>query len=93
MLFLKFINFYFLEQRITSAETPTDDGAKQGSITQLNDTNPNISRVTDNTSMKKLFQYKKGPLIGKGAYGEVFECLSLNTGELLAVKSFKVIVK
>ena len=30
-------------------------------------------------------------MIGKGSFGEVYECLNLNTGELLAVKTVKVI--
>ncbi len=57
----------------------------------LNDTYPTTTPTTaDTTSFKRLFQYKKGPLIGKGTYGDVYECLNLNSGELLAVKSFKV---
>ena len=44
----------------------------------------------DDLDYKKPFQYKKGPLIGKGCYGDVFECLNLSSGELLAVKSVKV---
>jgi len=39
---------------------------------------------------KKSAHYKKGPLIGKGSSGEVYECLNLNTGELVAIKEIKV---
>ena len=35
-------------------------------------------------------EYKKGPMIGKGAFGRVFECLNVKNGELLAVKTYKV---
>lgn len=35
-------------------------------------------------------KYKRGQLIGKGTFGEVYQCLNLNTGELMAVKSVKV---
>lgn len=57
----------------------------------LNDTYPTTTPTTaDTSSFKRLFQYKKGPLIGKGTYGDVYECLNLNSGELLAVKSFKI---
>jgi Protein kinase domain. len=48
------------------------------------------SHTTGDTSPRKLFSYKKGPLIGKGSFGEVYECLNQTTGELLAVKSVKV---
>lgn len=54
------------------------------------DTNSNISPTFDDIDSRKSFQYKKGPLIGKGGYGEVYECLNLSTGELLAAKSVKV---
>lgn len=72
-------------------EAANEEAIRHGSISHLNETNGNISRTTAEASnVKRLFQYKKGPLIGKGTYGEVYECLNLNTGELLAVKSFKV---
>jgi serine/threonine protein kinase len=48
------------------------------------------SFTTDTSPRKTAFQYKKGPMIGKGSFAEVFECLNLNTGELLAVKSVKI---
>lgn len=70
------------------SETTHEDLNRQ--VTTLNETNMNMSRTSDVSGMRKLFQYKKGPLIGKGTYGEVYECLNLNTGELLAVKTFKI---
>lgn len=36
-------------------------------------------------------KWKRGDLIGKGAYAEVFQCMNLKTGELMAVKHFTVI--
>ena len=32
------------------------------------------------------FQYKFGDMVGKGAFGKVFQALNLNSGELMAVK-------
>lgn len=40
---------------------------------------------------KKLcINYQKGELIDKGAFGEVYQGLDLNTGQLLAIKTVKV---
>jgi len=55
------------------------------------ETNANTS-TSDDLEMKKVFHYKKGPSIGRGSYGEVYECLHMNSGELLAVKSIKVLI-
>jgi len=54
------------------------------------DASSNSPSTLEDLDSKKPFQYKKGPLIGKGFYGDVFECLNLSSGELLAVKSIKV---
>jgi serine/threonine protein kinase len=35
-------------------------------------------------------KWRKGELIGEGAYAKVYQCINLATGELLAVKSFTV---
>lgn len=35
-------------------------------------------------------EYKRGQLVGKGTFGEVYQCLNLNTGELMAVKTIRV---
>jgi serine/threonine protein kinase len=59
--------------------------------TSSTDSNTNSSPTYDSSNAKKTFQYKKGPLIGKGSYGEVNECLNLSSGEIIAAKSVKVI--
>ena len=48
------------------------------------------SHICDDSIQKNSAHYKKGPLIGKGSSGEVYECLNLNTGELVAIKEIKV---
>jgi len=50
----------------------------------------NTSNMCDDSIQKKSAHYKKGPLIGKGTSGEVYECLNLNTGELVAIKEIKL---
>lgn len=50
----------------------------------------NALHIPDHIEIKKPSQYKKGPSIGKGCYGEVYECLNLSSGELHAAKSVKV---
>lgn len=35
-------------------------------------------------------KWKRGNLIGKGSYAEVYQCLNLKSGELMAVKHFTV---
>lgn len=35
-------------------------------------------------------KWKRGSLIGKGSYAEVYQCLNLKTGELMAIKHFTV---
>ena len=79
-----------IEHKMLAQEAANEEALRHGSVSHLNETNANISRTTEAPNVKRLVQYKKGPLIGKGTYGEVYECLNLNTGELLAVKSFKV---
>ena len=36
----------------------------------------------------KQIKWKRGELIGEGAYAKVFQCMNTETGELLAVKHF-----
>jgi hypothetical protein len=38
----------------------------------------------------KLTKWRRGELIGEGAYAKVYQCINLDTGELLAVKHFIV---
>jgi len=59
-------------------------------LTTTQDNWNNISQTFEESIHKKSAHYQKGPLIGKGPSGEVFECLNLNTGELVAVKEIKV---
>ena len=54
------------------------------------DYNTNTSQIHEESIARKSAHYKKGPLIGKGSNGEVYECLNLETGELVAVKEIKV---
>jgi hypothetical protein len=35
-------------------------------------------------------KWKRGELIGQGAYAQVFQCMNIKTGELMAVKHFTV---
>lgn len=41
-------------------------------------------------SKTSALEYKRGQLIGKGTLGEVYQCLNLNTGELMALKTIRV---
>jgi serine/threonine protein kinase len=34
-------------------------------------------------------KWKRGNLIGEGAYAKVFQCMNVDNGELLAVKTYK----
>jgi hypothetical protein len=38
----------------------------------------------------KSISWRKGDLIGQGAFAKVFQCINLKSGELMAVKSFTV---
>ena len=38
----------------------------------------------------KIIKWRKGDLIGEGAFAKVYQCLNLSNGNLLAVKSYKV---
>ena len=35
-------------------------------------------------------KWKRGELIGKGAFAEVYQCMNLKSGELMALKHFTV---
>jgi len=57
----------------------------------LNDTNITKLKIGDFSPFKKTFEYKKGPVIdSNNSYAEVCECLDLNQGDRLAVKTYKV---
>lgn len=38
-----------------------------------------------------LVKWRKGDLIGEGAFAKVYQCINLKSGELMAVKRFMVI--
>ena len=38
----------------------------------------------------KLIKWRRGDMIGEGAYAKVYQCINLSNGELLAVKHFIV---
>lgn len=44
------------------------------------------------TPRNKPIKWKRGDLIGEGAYAKVYQCLNIETGELLAVKHFTVLI-
>ena len=39
----------------------------------------------------KVIKWRRGDMIGEGAYAKVFQCINLSNGELLAVKHFTVL--
>lgn len=39
---------------------------------------------------KTTLHWKRGQIIGEGAYGKVYECLNIDTGEILAAKHVKL---
>ncbi|OMJ83987.1 hypothetical protein SteCoe_14973 [Stentor coeruleus] len=45
----------------------------------------------DGTLPLRVPKWKRGALIGEGAYGKVYECLNLETGELHAVKHIELL--
>ena len=77
----------FKENKPSLSHCAADETPK---ISHFNSPNAIHLPTLDELDNKRSFQYKKGPLIAKGCYGDVFECLNLNSGELLAVKSIKV---
>jgi mitogen-activated protein kinase kinase kinase ANP1 len=54
---------------------------EESEISFMNLSTPNTGRA---------IRYRQGDLIGEGAYAKVFQCLNLQTGELMAVKHFTV---
>eukprot|EP01017_Pseudomicrothorax_dubius_P008506 TRINITY_DN12809_c0_g1_i1.p1 TRINITY_DN12809_c0_g1~~TRINITY_DN12809_c0_g1_i1.p1 ORF type:complete len:477 (-),score=70.58 TRINITY_DN12809_c0_g1_i1:35-1465(-) len=64
--------------------------------TQTNKTNENLTKgITQESpirhaSSSSSFAYKKGEKIGSGSFGNVYQCLDLNTGQLLAAKEIKL---
>ncbi|OMJ65406.1 hypothetical protein SteCoe_38283 [Stentor coeruleus] len=46
--------------------------------------------LTENTFNNSQIIWQRGDLVGEGVYGKVYQAMNLNTGELLAVKSYKL---
>lgn len=76
--------------RASTCDLGCEETPHLGHLNSPTETNINSSPTLDNSNLRKPFQYKKGPLIGKGSYGEVNECLNLSSGEIIASKSVKV---
>jgi mitogen-activated protein kinase kinase kinase ANP1 len=51
---------------------------------------PINAAAVDGSISNRVPRWKKGALIGEGAYGKVYECLNLETGELHAVKHIQL---
>ena len=41
------------------------------------------------TLKKHIVKWKRGELIGEGAYAKVYQCMNLENGELMAIKRYK----
>jgi hypothetical protein len=39
---------------------------------------------------QRTIKWKRGELLGEGAYAKVYQCMNLETGELMATKHFTV---
>ena len=50
----------------------------------------NFASYDRKTTESRVVRWKRGNLIGEGSYGEVYQAMNIDTGELLAVKSFKL---
>ncbi|KAL4471472.1 hypothetical protein ABPG74_008365 [Tetrahymena malaccensis] len=42
-----------------------------------------------NQETKRILTFKKGHVIDRGSYGEVYQCLEVNTGQLYAIKTIR----
>ncbi|KAL4511695.1 hypothetical protein ABPG72_012540 [Tetrahymena utriculariae] len=42
-----------------------------------------------NQETKRVLTFKKGHIIDRGSYGEVYQCLEVNTGQLYAIKTIR----
>jgi serine/threonine protein kinase len=64
----------------------TREQGKPNLIQKPSPTANNSRPATDKASDSVSVHYRLGNLIGEGAYGKVYECLNVETGEILAVK-------
>ena len=87
--FLKIIEFK--GNNIVSTGDGLEDGARLPSFHFLTEEDcGEAPAILEESQSKKSAHFEKGPLIGKGSCGEVYECLNLKTGELVAVKEIRV---
>ena len=56
--------------------------SNQNKVSNIEFTKEPSSKAPETLSV----HWRKGNLIGEGAYGKVYECLNIETGEILAVK-------
>ncbi len=87
--------FPFMLFLIKLVQPKNVDKAKQQTIMKenhyINDSNASKSKLSDFNMTKMAFDFKKGPIIdSNNACAEVCECLDLNQGDRLAVKTYKV---
>ena len=54
------------------------------------DSETSFHEISCNTKVLSPVRWKRGELLGEGAYAKVYQCLNLDTGELLATKHFMV---
>jgi len=78
---------------VDHSDTKIKEGEDVDGIRESHDTNVTRSRISDDSGLKKTFQYKKGPVIDSdNPFAEVCECLDLVMGERLAIKTYKVLI-
>lgn len=73
------LNLFFHQnkQNMTNDETADDSQNKR-------------YRKSFKDSMGQLIRWERGPLIGEGTYGKVYQGLNLNNGKLIAIKSVHI---
>jgi len=49
----------------------------------------NSAATSPRAAAHKPFRWKKGDLIGEGAYAKVYQCMNIENGELYAIKRYK----
>lgn len=56
----------------------------------LNETKEPIRRRSLRKLSSQEVRWERGPLVGQGTYGKVYQGLNLNTGKLIAIKSILI---
>lgn len=54
------------------------------------DSETTFYEMSSNLKSAKSVKWKRGQLIGEGAFAKVYQCLNVETGELIAAKHFEV---